>query len=182
MIRIILFIIGTILLVQFSRRALKNPEAHGFYRFFVFEVILMLVLLNQPVWFNDPLSPPHLLSWLLLGASIFLIVRSFSLLQRRGGQAERAAMPENHAFENTVRIVDEGLYGYIRHPMYASLLFLGWGAFLKQVTFLSTILVLLVTVFVVMAARVEEHENLSFFGSDYLDYMQRTKMFIPFIV
>jgi len=181
-IRIILFIIGTILLVRFSRRALKNPEAHGFYRFFVFEGILVLVLVNQPYWFRDPLTPQHLLSWLLLGVSIFLIIQSFSLLQRLGGQAERAAMPENHAFENTVQIVEEGLYGYIRHPMYASLLFLGWGAFLKQISFLSIILILLVTALVIIAARVEERENLAFFGSDYLLYMLRTKMFIPYII
>ncbi len=182
MLRIILFIIGTILLVRFSRRALNNPAAHGFYRFFVFESILMLVLLNQPSWFSTPFTPQHLLSWLLLGISILLIVHSFSLLRRLGGQAERPTMPENHTFENTEQIVAEGLYRYIRHPMYASLLFLGWGAFLKQITFLSVVLILLVTVFVIIAARVEERENLSFFGSDYLDYMQRTKMFIPYVV
>ncbi len=182
MLRIILFVIGTILLVRFSRRALKNSEAHGFYRFFVFESILILVLLNQPYWFSAPFTPQHLLSWLLLGISIYLIIQSFSLLRRLGGQAERPAMPENHTFENTVQIVDEGLYGYIRHPMYASLLFLGWGAFLKHVTFLSIVLILLVTVFVIFAARVEERENLSFFGPDYLDYICRTKMFIPYIV
>ena len=142
----------------------------------------MLLLLNQPYWFRDPLTPQHLLSWILLGVSIFLIIQSFSLLQRLGGRAERAAMPENHAFENTVQLVEEGLYRYIRHPMYASLLFLGWGAFLKQITFISVILILLVTAFVVIAARVEERENLAFFGSDYLLYVQRTKMFIPYVV
>jgi protein-S-isoprenylcysteine O-methyltransferase Ste14 len=177
-----MFVVGTVLLVRFSRRALTNPEAHGFYRFFVFEGILVLVLLNQPCWFRDPFSPQHLLSWLLLGASIYLVVQSFFLLRRLGGRVERSDMPENHAFENTGRIVDEGLYRYIRHPMYASLLYLGWGAFLKQITFISVILIVLVTVFVIIAARVEERENLAFFGSDYFHYMQRTKMFIPYIV
>jgi len=181
-VRIILFIVGTILLAVFSRRALKNPESHGFYRFFVFEGILMLLLLNQPYWFHDPFIPQHLLSWFLLGVSIFLIIQSSLLLHRLGGQAERVAMPENHAFENTVQIVEEGLYRYIRHPMYASLLFLGWGAFLKQITFISTVLILLVTAFIVIVARVEERENLSFFGPDYRFYMQRTKMLIPYIV
>jgi len=180
-IRIVLFILGTLFFVWFSRRALSNPQVHGFYRFFVFEGVLSLVLLNQPYWFRDPLNPQQLFSWFLLAGSIFLIVKSFTLLKQLGGQVERAAMPENHAFENTAHLVEEGLYRFIRHPMYSSLLFLGWGALFKHITFLNLTLIVLVTVFIYMAARVEERENIDFFGVDYADYRQRTKMFIPYI-
>jgi len=180
-IRFALFIVGTIFFVWFSRRALSNPQAHGFYRFFVFEGVMVLLLLNQPYWFREPLTPQHLFSWFLLASSIFLIVKSFTLLKKLGGQAERAAMPENHAFENTAHLVEEGLYRYIRHPMYSSLLFLGWGAFFKHTTFLTLTLIVLVTIFIYMVARVEERENIDFFGVEYAGYRQRTKMFIPYI-
>jgi len=180
-IRIALFIFGTFFFVRFSRRALGNPQAHGFYRFFVFEGVLLLVLLNQPYWFSEPLTLQQLFSWLLLASSIFLVVKSFTLLKQFGGQGERVAMPENYAFENTVHLVEEGLYRYIRHPMYSSLLFLGWGAFLKHVTGLTLLLVGLITFFVYIAARVEEQENLQFFGAVYAEYRQRTKMFVPYI-
>jgi len=180
-ISIVLFFLGTLFFIWFSRRALKNPQTHGFYRFFVFEGILLLLLLNHPYWFYEPLTLRQLFSWFLLGSSIFLIVKSFTLLKQLGGQAERAAMPENYAFENTAHLVEEGLYRYIRHPMYSSLLFLGWGAFFKHVTFLTLTLIVLVTVFIYMVARVEERENIDFFGVDYVDYRQRTKMFIPYI-
>lgn len=182
MIRIALFIIGTLFFVWFSRRALSNPQVHGFYRFFVFEGMLLLVLLNQPHWFREPLTPPHLFSWFLLGSSIFLIAKSFPLLKQLGGQAERAAMPENHTFENTTHLVEEGLYRYIRHPMYSSLLFLGWGAFFKHVTFLTLMLIVFVTVLIYIVAQVEERENVNFFGAVYTDYRQRTKMFIPYLL
>lgn len=182
MIRIALFILCTIFFVCFSRRALGNPGSHGFYRFFVFEGILLLVLLNHPYWFREPFSPLHLVSWFFLGVSIFFIIRSFALLKQRGGHAEREGTPENHSFENTVRVVEEGLYRYIRHPMYASLLFLGWGAFFKHITLLNIALIILVSAFLVVVAKVEERENIQFFGLDYADYMQRTKMFIPWLL
>ena len=91
-------------------------------------------------------------------------------------------MPENLFFENTVNVVEEGLYRYVRHPMYSSLLFLGWGAFLKHITPLTFCLVLFVTGLLIAAARVEERENVSFFGSAYAEYMKRTKMFVPWLL
>ncbi len=181
MIRIAVFILGTIFFVWFSRRALANPRAHGFYRFFVFEGLLLLLLLNQPYWFLEPLTLLHLMSWFLLATSIFLVVQSFMLLRQRGGQSERAAMPENHAFENTVHLVEEGLYRYIRHPMYSSLLFLGWGAFLKHITLPTLVLIGLITVLIYIVARVEEQENVDFFAAEYESYRQRTKMFVPYV-
>ncbi len=181
MLRITLFIICTLFLLYFSRRPLKNPGSHGFYRFFAFEAILLLVLLNHPYWFNTPFTPLHLLSWFLLLTSIVFVLQALILLKRCGGHGERRDMPENHSFENTIHVVDKGLYRYIRHPMYGSLLLLAWGAFFKQVTLLNTMLVFLATGFLVAAATVEERENIHFFGAPYRVYMQRTKRFIPWL-
>ena len=182
MIRIGLFIICTIFFIRFSWRALGSPGSHGFYRFFVFEGLLLLVLLNHPYWFRDPFAPLHLVSWFFLGVSIYFVIHSFMLFKAHGGHADREAMPENHSFENTVRVVEEGLYRYIRHPMYASLLFLGWGAFFKHITLLNVGLILLVSALLVAVAKAEERENVQFFGSEYIDYMQRTKMFVPWLL
>ncbi|HID71009.1 MAG TPA: isoprenylcysteine carboxylmethyltransferase family protein [Desulfobacterales bacterium] len=182
MIRIVLFFIGSLFLLYFSRRSLVNPGTHGFYRFFAFEGILSLVLINHPHWFSRPFTLLHLLSWLLLFTSIYFVVQSLLMLKKQGGHADREEMPENHSFENTVNVVEEGLYKYIRHPMYSSLLFLGWGAFLKQISPLTAILVFLVTGFLIAAARVEEKENVQFFGNDYIEYMKRTKMFVPWFL
>jgi len=182
LIRIALFIIFTIFFISFSKRALGNSKAHGFYRFFVFEGILLLILLNYPYWFVDPFSPLHLLSWSLLATSIVFIVNSLRMLKQSGGHAEREDMPENFSFENTVNVVEVGLYRFIRHPMYSSLLFLGWGAFFKNITLLNIMLVFAVTLLLIAVAKVEEQENIRFFGTQYEDYMQRTKMFIPWIL
>ena len=180
--RTVLFILVSLFFLRFSWRSLQNPGSHGFYRFFVFEGILLLALINQPHWFADPLSLQHIFSWCLLAVSVSFIVQSLWLLKQRGGHAEREEMPGNHAFENTVNVVSEGLYSYIRHPMYSSLLFLAWGAYLKNLDFITSVLILAVTFFLFIAAKVEEGENIRFFGESYREYMQRSKMFIPWLL
>lgn len=182
MIRIVLFILGSIFFLYISRLSLLNPKSHGFYRFFIFEGLLSLVLLNYPYWFDNPFSTIHIISWFLLAVSISFIVQSLLMLKKQGGHAERKETPENLSFENTVNVVQDGLYRYIRHPMYASLLFLGWGAFLKDITTLTFVLILSVTGLVVVVARVEERENIRFFGIAYESYMKRSRMFIPWIL
>jgi len=178
-IRIVLFSLGTLVFIWLSRRALMNPGSHGFYRFFVFEGILLLVLLNHPYWFVEPMSPQHLISWFFLLVSIVFIIQALLMFKSEGGYSERQDMPENFSFENTVHLIETGLYRYIRHPMYSSLLFLAWGTFLKHTTPLTGVLILAVSGFLTACARVEERENIRFFGPAYEEYMQRTGRFIP---
>ena len=181
MMRGIFFVVGTLFFLYVSRRAIRNPGVHGFYRFFAFEGILILILINHPRWFQDPFSPLQCLSWFLLAISVFFVFHALLLLKKHGGHAQREDTPENHSFENTVRVVKEGLYRYVRHPMYGSLLFLAWGAFLKHITLLNIALILIISILLVVAARIEEDENIRFFGKAYTDYRRHSKMFIPWI-
>jgi len=180
-IRITLFILLSIFLVVFSWRHLHNPKCHGFYRFFAFEGTLILVLLNISFWFKNPLSPLQLVSWTFLSFSILFVVQGFHLLKKLGGPKGRAVTSENLPFEDTVNLVIGGVYKYIRHPMYSSLLLLAWGAFLKHITIYGIFAVLITTAFLVATAKMEERENISFFGSNYEEYIKKTKMFIPYL-
>ncbi len=182
MINIPLFTIFTLLLILISRRALSNPNKHGFYRFFAFEGILLIILLNHPYWTAEPFTPLHILSGLLLLTSIIFVVHALIMLKTRGGHQVRDNASENFAFENTVHIVQDGLYRYVRHPMYSSLLLLAWGAFFKHVTPLTISLVLAVSALLSLTAKVEEKENILFFGEAYKDYARRTRMFIPWLL
>ena len=180
-IRVIVFVILTILFTIVSWRSLLNPRSHGFYRFFAFEGIAFLALYNHPVWFDSPFSLQQCFSWLCLFFSIVLVVRGVKELLTLGGNRVRHETPENLAFENTQNLVQDGLYRYIRHPMYTSLLLLAWGAFLKQISFETVLAVSFVTVSLFLTAKVEEAENIRFFGPQYNDYQQRSKMFLPFV-
>lgn len=179
--RITLFILISLILLWVSRRPLRNFRSHGFYRFFAFEGVLALILINHPYWFDEPFTLRQLLSWTLLICSVVFVIHGFQLLRIVGGRDDRNDMPENLAFENTVKLVRVGLYRFIRHPMYASLLLLAWGAFLKNPIPLTVALAAATTLFLVVTAKVEERENLRFFGSHYQDYCRQSKMFIPFV-
>jgi len=83
--------------------------------------------------------------------------------------------------EKTSKLVTVGLYGYIRHPLYSSLLCLAWAMFFKSPSWLEAALALLCTLFLTTTAYAEERENIIYFGDEYVEYMKRSKRFIPFV-
>ena len=181
-IRVVIFVIGTALIIFISRKSLTNLKVHGFYRFFVFEFTLVLVLLNISHWFDYPFTFQQLFGWLLLFISILLLVQSLYFFKKVGSKKRIDKDTANFEFENTASLIREGIYKYIRHPMYGSLLFLALGVMLKDITPLSALLCVVVIIFLVLTAKIEEKENLKFFGSEYEDYMKKTKMYIPYIL
>jgi len=108
-------------------------------------------------------------------------VQSVFFLKRVGTSKKREGEAANYKFENTANLVTVGVYKYVRHPMYGSLLFLSLGAMLKDVTPISMSLSIVVIIFLVLTAKIEEKENINFFGNSYSEYMKETKMFIPYI-
>ena len=182
MIQFLIFAIGSVFLIYVSRKTLFRFRSHGFYRFFAWEAILVLVLLNFPYWEKDPFSPHQLISWLFLVISLFLVIHGVFLLKFIGKPNENRPDTELLAFEKTTTLVTVGAYKYIRHPLYSSLLFLAWGVFLKQPTSLpGLLLVLTASLFLLLTAKSDEYECLQYFGSVYQTYMLGTKRFIPFL-
>jgi protein-S-isoprenylcysteine O-methyltransferase Ste14 len=180
--RSLIFVFSTLVFLGISWKPLHNPRCHGFYRFFAFEGILFLVLHNHPFWFEHWYAPHQLVSWLLLATSILFVGQGIYMLKTAGGSESREGAPENFAFENTVNLVSGGIYRYIRHPMYGSLLLLAWGAFCKHFSLTGLVVVAATTGFLVIAGFIEEQENLTFFGPSYLEYRKTTKMFLPFLL
>jgi len=173
------FVLGTAFLVYVSRGALRRPGSHGFSRFFAFEAILCLVLLNHPYWEDDPFAPHQLASWTLLLLSIALVLPAVRLLRRVGRHDTARADPALMGFEKTAALVTTGIFGWIRHPMYASLLALAWGVFLKHPSWPGAALAAVATIALVVTAKRDEAECLAYFGEDYAEYMKRTCRFIP---
>jgi protein-S-isoprenylcysteine O-methyltransferase Ste14 len=165
------FTLLSMLLLVFT---LKRPHRHRFPRFFAFESILGLILLNAGSWFRNPLSLRQLVSWIFLVSSLVLALHGFRLLRIAGSPRDD--------IEETTRLVTIGAYRYIRHPLYCTLLLGGVGAFLKNPSFLGLILLLILAGFVFATGRIEEYENIDRFGEEYRAYMETTKMFIPFLI
>jgi protein-S-isoprenylcysteine O-methyltransferase Ste14 len=167
--------------VYLSKNCLFAPRSHGFYRFFAFESILALVLINAREWFSNPFSIHQVISWLLLIISIVLVAHGAYLLRVVGRPKKERDDRELIGIEKTTSLVKIGAYRYIRHPIYASGFYGAYGVFFKNPSWPGIALALSATVFFVLTAKVEEKECIRFFGADYQAYMRETKMFIPFL-
>lgn len=177
----IVFLAGSAFFVWVSWHALRRPRSHGFYRFFAWECMLALVLINFPMWSVNPFAPHQLASWALLIVSAALAVHAVQLLRRIGRPSEARPDAELLGFEKTSTLVTTGAYRYIRHPMYAALLYLAWGAFLKDISLPSIALVSGASLALLLTALRDEAECREHFGADYAEYMTRSKRFIPFV-
>jgi protein-S-isoprenylcysteine O-methyltransferase Ste14 len=185
MLRGIIFVILSGALVYVSRASLKTPRSHGFYRFLAWECILGLFFLNFVSfgqWFDDPLSARQLLSWaLLIGC---LVPGGYGIHHLRTRGKVDAGRDDDETLvwiERTTRLVTTGVYRYIRHPLYSSLLLLAWGVFLKRPSWHAGGLALAATAFLVATAKIEEAEDIQYFGAAYREYMKHSRMFIPFV-
>lgn len=167
----LLFVGLSLLLLILAWPTLRMPSPRGVLRFLVFEAVLGLIVLGAPSWFLDPFSWRQIPSWILLAASLVLASHGFSMLHRYG--APQAGI------ESTRQLVDQGVYRWIRHPLYFSLFLIGAGAWLKHPDAWGAVVLLALAGLVAATARVEEGENLRRFGDAYRAYMSRTWRFIP---
>lgn len=182
MIQWIIFGAVSLLIVVISWKSLRNPHSHGFYRFFAWEAILALFVLNMSFWFYKPFAWNQVIAWLLLLLSLIPLAFGVHSLRTRGKPAkQREGESSLLAFEKTTTLVTSGIYQYIRHPLYSSLLLLTWGIFFKVPSLFGTALAAIATLFLIATARADETECIRFFGSPYQGYMQKTKRFIPYL-
>ena len=82
--KVILFVLATIGITWVSRLSLRDVQFHGFYRFFAWETILILFLVNMNYWFVDPFSLRQIISWSFLIVSLVLIYQGVQLFRRKG--------------------------------------------------------------------------------------------------
>jgi protein-S-isoprenylcysteine O-methyltransferase Ste14 len=182
MTRLIIFLLLSIPIIAISWRSLSKLTNHGFYRFLSWECILWLAISVVPFWFNDPFSIHQIISWIILFVSIYVLVAGVMMMKKaKKPQADRKD-DTLYAFEKTSEIVDKGIFGYIRHPMYCSLLLLTWGMYFKSPDLITLAVSVASTAFLFLTAYAEEKEDIAYFGDAYRDYMKRTKMFIPFVI
>src|SRR5512136_389222 len=83
-VKLAVFLAVSASLITISRASLRAPRLHGFYRFFAWECILALFLLNIDVWFQTPFAWHQLISWFLLLACLVPLVLGVHALKSRG--------------------------------------------------------------------------------------------------
>jgi len=178
----LIFLACSLLFIGISWKSLRYPRSHGFFRFFAWEAILGLFLLNVRFWFYKPFAWNQILAWLFLIFSLIPLIFGIHALRRHGKPVnEREGDPSLMVFEKTTSLVTRGVYHYIRHPLYSSLFLLTWGIFFKAPALIAGVLAAISILFLLLTAKADEAECIRFFGSDYEEYRNNTKMFIPYL-
>jgi protein-S-isoprenylcysteine O-methyltransferase Ste14 len=176
-----LFVVMTAGIVWASMASLRHPGSHGFYRFFAWEAIALLFATNVDRWFTDPFSLRQIVSWILLVMSLLLVLEAVRLFKLVGRPQRNADESGDYTFEKTTRLVMVGIYRWIRHPMYSSLLLLAWAIFLKDPSVIAAIEAAAATGLLVATAKADEREDIMKFGDPYVEYMRRTRRFVPWV-
>ncbi len=73
-----------------------------------------------------------------------------------------------------------GMYRFVRHPQYASLILAGAGMLLLWPRILMVVFFVMMLFAYRLLAWVEERECIRKYGQSYVDYQQRTPRFLPF--
>lgn len=134
-----------------------------------------LVYLVNPQWMAwSKIGLPEAVRWLGVGIGVLCVVGIYWLFSSIGsGITPTSATRREH------KLVTNGIYRYIRHPLYTvgSSMFIAFGMMADN-WFITALGIL---AFIGMAARTpkEEANLIEKFGDEYREYMKRTGRFFP---
>jgi protein-S-isoprenylcysteine O-methyltransferase Ste14 len=107
---------------------------------------------------------------------IGFVIRIHSILTLKQYFTFSVAKVENH------KIIETGLYKFIRHPGYLGQLIIFIGLSTSISNWLSILVMMIpVTLGYLYRINIEERFMLEKLGEDYLNYQERTKRLIPMI-
>lgn len=157
----------------------EEKEEGGYVKFilllFIINPFLLVVALFENEWLFN--SRSDIIS--IIGLIVYFSGALFGLLSRfqLGKQGTGIlVIIEQHELINT------GVYKYVRHPIYGGGIIGVLGFILVSQSIMVSIITF-VLYFSILQKRAEYEEQLLIeqFGQNYLDYIDKTKRFIPFI-
>lgn len=78
-------------------------------------------------------------------------------------------------------LITDGIYKYVRHPIYGALLIMPTGALIVSSSYTFIICFIFILFAIEIFAKREEKLLTKHFGKKYVEYKKTTKKFIPFI-
>jgi protein-S-isoprenylcysteine O-methyltransferase Ste14 len=144
---------------------------------------ILLLLSLALLWFLPFAEHKEILklmasSWPYLGLLLFtvgVIVRVAALTMLGENFSAYVTLQPNH------RLVQNGIYSRIRHPLYLSLLLIPTGIALVFASLLAVPILILAAAFVFDRMRREDRLLASRFGAEFEDYCRRTRRLIPLV-
>ncbi len=114
--------------------------------------------------------------WIYIGGVLFIapgIIILFFSIKQLGGSLTANPVPRESG-----RLIETGLYKYVRHPIYTGLLLATLGSCVQSMAVVKFFFWFLLLGLLIYKARFEE-KLLAAKYSTYTDYMKRTGRFVP---
>jgi protein-S-isoprenylcysteine O-methyltransferase Ste14 len=136
-------------------------------------LILPVILIDKEIY-RIPF-PWIILTFIIQGLAIIVLIKG---LKQTGITSfiglRQLLLPEDIT---PPRLVTDGLYRYVRHPLYSAGLVIIW--LLPIMTWNLLALNIGLTIYIIIGAYFEERKLLQEFGDDYAEYRRHTPMLIP---
>jgi len=160
-----------------------GPETYRWYRlvYNIFSVVSFI-----PVLWLLRILPDKLIYFIPLPWPILtLVIQSLGFIVIILGVSQTGIKPfwgiqlllSNDRSPESSDFVKTGLYGWVRHPLYAGALLIIWPATSMTVNLL--VFLIICTIYFVVGARLEEKRYVEAFGEAYVKYQQEVPMLIP---
>lgn len=103
------------------------------------------------------------------------IIRFIAIISIKDTKIWKVKMP--------IKLKKDGIYKHIRHPMYSGTIIMIIGLALMATNNIGTSLLFGYIYANFLIDRIDREENflVGIFGNEYVDYVKRTKMLIPFL-
>ncbi len=157
----------------------KIPAYFVYYRLIYNLIALagLIPLLIQSIISQDTFlfSPSHsqLSGMVLLTIGIVFLYLAF----RTFDGAEFLGLKQ----ETQSRLVQTGMYRYVRHPLYFATIILILGLFLLIPSQKMLLVLLIAYLYILVGSYLEEQKLILLFGKEYENYQKRVKALIPFL-
>ena len=160
--------------------------AHAYYKMYrfsynvfslasIFPIMLMLVVFPDKPLYSIP-SPWLYVLTILQGLSVFVLIAGVM----QTGALEFAGLAQlTSSFVDSAPagLIVDGVYAYVRHPLYSAGLVFIWLS--PEMTVNRLALWMVFSIYIVIGAYFEEKKLLRDFGEEYAVYKARTPMLIP---
>ncbi len=157
----------------------EDKDNFRFYRIIYNIISLITAAPAFFIWITSSSSTPLVYSvpgW-LIPFLILLRLLAIGLFVYTAFQTDPSEFAGLKPGKTRGKIMTDKAYGIIRHPLYTAVIIL---IFTKtEMTQLDLTAALLVSVYFIIGAYIEERRLVSAFGDEYRKYQQRVSMFVP---
>lgn len=159
---------------KYIRRAVKEHVTGEIYNhtgmgIFFTLLILELILGRTGMWMQANISWLRIIGLILYIPSAFLVFGAMIQLKHKG----KAKPGEVLAPHGTTVVVDTGIYGVVRHPMWLGMVIWSIALILVFQSIVSIVLGAVAIVCFRIGTVKEDEFNIKEFGDAYKDYMKR---------